>query len=156
MQVKFWYAVLPRVTVLPDYFNVGSRYAIDEIGNSVVARSSNTTKPLTMWVIQYSYNNAFKYIFNSYCFQWDLTTCLKLSTYLYALLNQRCIIWIGQISLFMGTNDAQYLNILCLSKTSVLYLFKYMPALQPPTCTAIWNRHVMRCDLWPRQQSPLV
>lgn len=156
MQMKFWYAVLTLVNVLPDDFNVGSRYAIDEIGNSVVARSSDTTKPLSTWVIQSSYNNAFKYIFNSYCFQWDLATCLKLSTYLHALLNQRCIVWIGQISFFMGTEDAQYLNIWSVSKTSALYLFMHMPALQPPTCTAFRNRHVMRWNFWPRQQTPLM
>ncbi|PKU40226.1 rna-directed dna polymerase from mobile element jockey- hypothetical protein [Limosa lapponica baueri] len=46
--MKFWYAVLTRVNVLPDEFNVGSRRAIDEIGNSVVAKSSDTTKPLSM------------------------------------------------------------------------------------------------------------
>ncbi|CAM9584107.1 unnamed protein product, partial [Bubo scandiacus] len=45
--MKFWYAVLTCVNVLPDNFNVGSRYAVDETGNSVVAKSSDTTKPLS-------------------------------------------------------------------------------------------------------------
>lgn len=45
--MKFRYVVLTNVNVLPDEFNVGSRYAIDEIGNSVVARNSDTTKPLS-------------------------------------------------------------------------------------------------------------
>jgi len=143
--MKFWCVVLTIVNVLPDNFNVGSRYLIDEIGSSVVAKSFDTTKPLNTWVIQSSYNNAFKYILNSYCFQWDLAICLKISTYLHALLNQRCNVWIGQISLFMGTKDAHYLNIWSLSKTSVLYLFMHMPALQPPTCTAIKNR---RDEVW--------
>lgn len=45
--MKFWYAVLICANVLSDDFNVGSRYAIDEIGNSVVAKISDTTKPLS-------------------------------------------------------------------------------------------------------------
>lgn len=45
--MKFWYAVLTCVNVLPDNFNVGSRYAIDEIRNFMVARSSDTAKPLS-------------------------------------------------------------------------------------------------------------
>jgi len=46
MQMKFWCVVLTIVNVLPDNFNVGSRYLIDEIGSSVVAKSFDTTKPL--------------------------------------------------------------------------------------------------------------
>lgn len=53
----------------------------------------------------------------------------------------------------MGMENAQYLNIWSLNKTSFLYLFMHMSALQPPTCTAIGKRHVMRCDLWPRYQN---
>lgn len=47
MQMKLWYAVLTCVNVLPDDFSVGSKYPTDETGNSVAAKSSDTTKPLS-------------------------------------------------------------------------------------------------------------